>query len=98
MPHIFPMTEHLHGFVGRTPSSAAGPLAGFSRGKPLDSSTKSGSRGPAQTRGSAPRTPRHSRCWENYVALGRSAAPHQRRMAKWATRALILHTARSWFR
>jgi hypothetical protein len=45
MPHTFPGIRHSALFVGRTPPSAVGPLAGLPRGKIPIPRTKSGSRG-----------------------------------------------------
>src|SRR5438552_4163098 len=56
--------------VGRTPWSAAGPLAGLSRVTSTCLSVKSGSRGARADLGVCPQLLRHSRYWEKYAALG----------------------------
>src|SRR2546422_1662266 len=60
MPLVFPISGRSAKIVGRTPRSAAGPLAGL----PVDE-TDAGPGGPARTRGSASQFLRNSQNWKN---------------------------------
>ena len=70
--------------MGRTPWSAADAPVGLprlSKGLILRAGRAGPGEGPAQTRGSAPRTLPHSRYWEKYVALGNPARGRPNRPA-----------------